>query len=147
MVPCIISNANFGGDAAIDRYVERIHDEFEGCFHSDGCGKITFIGNIVSSTEVVNSESAVKSSADWADFIKSMNNSTKKVWAIALTLVKQNRIGFYKETFYINANYSDVKVYTSPWDNYGEIHRDRDSYLSIGHFLGPVLDALEIKYK
>ena len=147
MVPCMISNARFEGNAAIDRYVEQIHNGFEGCYNNDGCGKVTFIGNILASTEVVTREQAVEASAGWADFIRSLNEHNKKIWAIAITLVKKNEIERYKETIYVNTNYDHVKFYTSPWDRYGTISRSQDSYGSIEHFLGPVFEALEIKYK
>ena len=142
MQPRIITETMFDGDMSVDRYVEQIHDDFEGCYNPNGCGQITFIGNIVASTEVVTTERAAQSSLDWANFIRSMD---KKVWAIALTLIKK-RGHLVKETVYITARYNDVIFYTSSFDGYGNRYKSKDSYWSVEHILGPVLTALGIKY-
>lgn len=146
MRPHIIHDTTFDGDIAMDNYVKRNHNAFGGCYHPDGCGEITFMGDIVATTEVITSERPAKASDDWAGFINSMNQSGKKVWAIALTLIKKDERGLYKETVYVNNRYNSVIFYTSLWDRYGDTRMSRESYMLVSHILGPVLDALGIKY-
>lgn len=148
MQPHIINQANFNDEDEMESYVKQLHSRFEGCYNSNGCGKITFMGDIEASTEVVTTESPSQASADWAEFIKSLDKSDKKVWAIALTLIKRSENGLCKETIYVNSKYyCNAIIYKSPLGGYGDIRRSVESYWRIEHILGPVIDALEINYK
>ena len=147
MQPSIISEANFRDEEEMEKYTKKIHSGFEGCYNPNGCGKITFMGKFEASTEVVTTESPSKASADWAEFIKSLNKTNKNIWAVALTLIKRSENGLCKETIYVNSKYyCNAIIYKSSLGGYGDIHRSTETYWRIEHILGPVLDALGVEY-
>lgn len=93
----------------------RDHEDFFGCFNSNGCGQIYFYGiNVFASTEVLNDEPQQKASSDWAEFIREMKNTKYPINAVALTLIRGRmecgREILYKETCYIN-NRNDSAIF------------------------------------
>lgn len=143
MIPHIIEKVTFESDMAMDRYVERIHDDFNGCFNFDGCGKITFLGDILASTEVLVTERVHKSREDWADFILS---NGEKVRAIALTIIKEDEQGLYKETAYLNNKYSSAIIYKTYFNRQGSRKLSREDFREFSYVYGIVLKALGIRY-